>query len=200
MSTSESGSDDESDMDSQANEDQLMLMTAYFVMNHHDKYLMKRKRRISLCTGQQWVFENLSTSKDCYAMFRMYPACFYGLHNTLVERYKLESTREMSSVEALAMFLWTVGGPESVTQLDNRFKRSKETIHRKFEHVFGCLTQLAADIIKPRDPQFPTVHERLQDSRFSPHFNGCIGAIDGTHIRVVVPAEDIANHVGRIHT
>lgn len=95
------------------------------------------------------------------------------------------------------MFLWTVGGPESVTQVKNRFKRSKETIHRKFKHVLGCLNQLPADIIKPRDPQFPTVHEKLQDSRFSPHFNGCIGAIDGTHVRVVVPAEDIANHVGR---
>ena len=41
------------------------------------------------------------------------------------------------------------------------------------------------------------MQERLQASRLWPHFNNCIGAIDGTHIRVVVPAIDIANHIGR---
>jgi len=54
------------------------------------------------------------------------------------------------------------------------------------------------DIIKPIDPLFPTVHKRLRDSRFTPHFNGAIGAINGTHIPVIVPAAAIVNHVGRL--
>lgn len=56
---------------------------------------------------------------------------------------------------------------------------------------------LSADIIKPRDPEFRTIHPRLQSSRFSSHFNGCIGAIDGTHIPIVVPSSKLAQHVGR---
>jgi hypothetical protein len=28
----------------------------------------------------------------------------------------------------------------------------------------------------------------LEDERFSPHFNGCIGVIDGTHIPIIVLA------------
>jgi hypothetical protein len=64
--------------------------------------------------------------------------------------------------------------------------------------VLYYVNLLAGDIIKPIDPQFPTVHERLRDSRFTPHFNGAIGAIDGTHIPVIVPAADMVNHVGRL--
>ena len=75
MSTTESGSDsdDEVGVDTQTKEDELMLMVGYFLMNHDEKHLNKKPRRIPLCTGQQWVFENLRDPGDCYAMFRMYP-------------------------------------------------------------------------------------------------------------------------------
>ena len=63
-----------------------------------------------------------------------------------------------------------------------------ETISRKFAEVLECVYKLAEHIIKPRDAEFTEKHHRLDDNRFSPHFNGCIGAIDGTHIPVVVPA------------
>jgi hypothetical protein len=55
---------------------------------------------------------------------------------------------------------------------------------------------MAVDTIKPKDPDFRDVHERLRDSILSPHFDDCIGAIDGSHISVVVPADEIVNHVG----
>jgi ribosomal protein L3 len=41
------------------------------------------------------------------------------------------------------------------------------------------------------------VHSRLQEARFSPHFHGAIGAIDETHIPVVVPSSAIIGHFGR---
>jgi hypothetical protein len=57
--------------------------------------------------------------------------------------------------------------------------------------------RLSDDIVKPRDPQFRTVHPRLQSPRFCPHFDNCIGVIDGTHIPVVVPSSKWLQHVGR---
>jgi hypothetical protein len=57
------------------------------------------------------------------------------------------------------------------------------------------LVFLATNNIKPRDPHSPIYTLRLEDSGFYPHFNDCIGAIDGTHIHVVVPADEIVNHV-----
>jgi len=44
-------------------------------------------------------------------MFRMHRDVFDSLHNLLVEKYGLKSTKKMSSIEALAMFLWMYGAP-----------------------------------------------------------------------------------------
>ena len=127
-------------------------------------------------------------------MFRMYPNVFHELHNLLVSRYGLVSTRDMSSVECLAMFLWMVGGPQSFSQVENHFSRSTEIIHRKFHMVLNCLNKLGKDNIKPVDRNFKDVHPRLQDARFWPHFKDAIGAIDGSHILVEVSAEETVNH------
>jgi len=57
------------------------------------------------------------------------------------------------------------------------------------------VVKLAADIIKPVDPEFRTIHPRLRNPRFHPFFNNCIGAIDGTHIPCVVPRDRLVQHM-----
>jgi hypothetical protein len=130
-------------------------------------------------------------------MFRMHKDVFDSLHNILSHRYGLASTRRMTSVETLAIFLWMCGGQQSMRQADNRFERSLETISRKFDKVLGCVVRLAADIIKPRDPQFRTVHQRLRAARFAPYFDNCIGAIDDTHVPVTVLTDKVIQYTGR---
>ena len=44
-------------------------------------------------------------------MFRMHMDVFDSLHNLLVEKSGLKSTKKMPSIEALAMFLWMCGAP-----------------------------------------------------------------------------------------
>jgi hypothetical protein len=66
-------------------------------------------------TGYEGAMEKLSRQKSCYKMFRMYPDVFMSLHDLLVSQYGLESTREVSSVEYLGMFLWMLGGTQSFT-------------------------------------------------------------------------------------
>ena len=75
--------------------------------------------------------------------------------------------------------------------------RSTDTISRKFDKVLASVVKLAAVIIRPVDPQFSTVHERLKSPHFSPYFNNCIGAIDGTHVDVVVPSTKVVQHRNR---
>jgi hypothetical protein len=91
----------------------------------------------------------------------------------------------------------TIGAPQSFVEVKNRFQRSKETISRKFNEVLDCVYQMAKEIVKPKDPNFITTHQNLLSDRYVPHFNNCIGAIDGTHIPVVVPASKVVQHVGR---
>jgi hypothetical protein len=39
-----------------------------------------------------------------------------ALHDLLVSSYDLKSSRNVTSIESLAMFLWIVGGPQSFYQ------------------------------------------------------------------------------------
>jgi hypothetical protein len=95
------------------------------------------------------------------------------------------------------MFLWIVGGPQSFSQVENWFARSTETVHRKFKHVLQCFCKLAYHNITPRDPSFKAVHARMKEEPFWPHFKDAIGAIDGCHVPVEVPADEVVNHTGR---
>jgi hypothetical protein len=134
--------------------------------------------------------------KYFYKMFQMNSDIFMSLHDLLVSNYGLKSSRNVSSVESLAMFLWIVGGPQSFSQVKNRFERSLWTIHMKFKEVLLSLRKLGKDNIKPRDCTFSTEHAKVQD-HFWPNFKCAIGAIDGSHIRVSVPTEEVVNHTCR---
>ncbi|WVZ60458.1 hypothetical protein U9M48_010475 [Paspalum notatum var. saurae] len=184
-------------LDDAENEKQVMEFIFFFFGMYHDTYMHKNKRKKGPESGQEWVMRNLADETECYKMFRMTPPMFYRLHDLLVQSYGLKSTSRSSSIEALGMFLWMVGASQSVRQVDNRLQRSLETVHRNFEKVLKCLVKLAADIIRPVDPEFKTIHRRLQCPRFKPHFNDCIGAIDGTHVEVVVPKDKMVQYLCR---
>ena len=144
---------------------------------------------LPVMTGIQWVELTLQNPVDCYDMFRMRRSVFLRLHDTLVQNYGLKSSRVFCSKEALGMFLWACGAPQSFRQCRNKFRRSLETISssRKFAAVLDSIMRLAFDIVRPKDPQFGTIHPKLQEARFWPHFKDCIGAIDGSHIPVTMP-------------
>ena len=90
-----------------------------------------------------------------------------------------------------------LGALQSVRQAEDRFERSLGTVHNNFEKVLQCVIKLAADIIKPVDREFRTIHHRLRNPRFHPFFNNCIGALDGTHIPCVVPSDKVVQHICR---
>jgi hypothetical protein len=100
-------------------------------------------------------------------------------------------------MEALGIFLWVCGAPQSVRQAHDRFERSLGTVHNLFYKVLKCLVALSEDIIKPRDPDFKTMHPRLDNFRFYPEFKGCIGAIYDTHIHVVMLEDKFMQHLCR---
>lgn len=112
----------------------------------------KKPRKVAVDTGIQWVERKLNDSEDCYNMFRMRRSFFLNLHEVLVRDYGLTSSKEMCSKEALGMFLWICGAPQSNRQAKEKFTHSGETISRRFTDVLECVYRLAANIIKPRDP------------------------------------------------
>jgi ABC-type transport system involved in cytochrome bd biosynthesis fused ATPase/permease subunit len=93
----------------------------------------------------------------------------------------------------LAMFMWIVVGPQSFAQVENRFTLSLRMVHIKFYEVLKCLRKLAKHNITPK---VCAEHERVREDRFWTHFKDAIGAIDGSHIAVIVPwTKQLATHV-----
>ncbi|XP_059669372.1 uncharacterized protein LOC132314535 [Cornus florida] len=76
------------------------------------------------------------------------------------------------------------------------FCRSGETISRHFHSVLKAVISLEGQFLKqPSGLDVPP--EILNNDRFHPYFKNCIGAIDGTHVRVKVSNEDAPRYRGR---
>jgi hypothetical protein len=114
-------------------------------------YLNKGEYRETPESGIQWVMRCFGRPRYFYKMFWMIPKVFMKLHDLLILNYGLTSSNNVSSIESLAMFLWIVGGPQSFSQVENRFTRSMWTVHTKFYKVLNCLCKLAKENIKPTD-------------------------------------------------
>ncbi|KAH9688209.1 DDE Tnp4 domain-containing protein [Citrus sinensis] len=79
-----------------------------------------------------------------------------------------------------------------------RFQHSGETISRWFGIVLDAVCHMAIDFLKPSDPQFKEIPKKIRnDDRYWPYFKDCIGAIDGTHIPVIVPTSKQIPYIGR---
>jgi hypothetical protein len=151
-----------------------------------ENWVIKAAPRTSILSGFGWLQETIDTPEETYTMLRMSAKVFFDLHDIFLERFGLKHSPFVSSHESLAMFLWILGGCESNRRTQNRFKHSADTIHRKFNEVLICVVKMASQYMKPKDPIFRTVHPRIKnDRRAFPHLKDCIGAIDGTHIRLL---------------
>jgi hypothetical protein len=90
---------------------------------HVDKYCTRSEYRQPAMSGLEWVERKLVHRNVCCKMFRMSPTVFYRLHDLLVEKYGLSSSPKSTLVEALRMFVWMVGAPQSVRQAQCSKKR-----------------------------------------------------------------------------
>ncbi|KAG5128982.1 hypothetical protein JHK84_035379 [Glycine max] len=130
-------------------------------------------------------------------MFRMKKLVFLELCDILETKYNLKKTRNVNIYEQVGLFLYILSQPSSVHNYEERFQHSSETISRHFHSVLEVVCMLAKDIIKLVDPSFrDTANEILKDAKYRPYFRDCIGAIDGTHIRICVPSHLPGVYIG----
>ncbi|XP_016196069.1 uncharacterized protein LOC107637139 [Arachis ipaensis] len=163
--------------------DRVLTSTACLVFQYYNKYIYKRSCMTSTQTGNKWLKEILEGNNSrCCSMFRMEKDVFKRLCYDLKTNYGLCASRRISAAEMLAMFLFVLGGGNSNKSTKEWFQHSGETISRKFEEVLQVVCKMAIDIIQPKDRDFK---------------EDAIGAIDGTHVPMIVSTEDQIRFIGR---
>jgi hypothetical protein len=124
MAFTSSDSSDVTSNVSQSEDDDWMFnaaAVAVYAMLDNGTSSTKKARKILEETGYQWVQRHLRDLENCYDMFRMRRSVFYSLHHVLVSNYGLSSSNKMCAIEALGIFLWMCGAPQSVRQAKHIF-------------------------------------------------------------------------------
>jgi len=122
---------------------------------------------------------------------------FVSLVGLIVERGRIDWNRKRLSVEvSLAMFLYICGLNHRMRTTADRFQCSTDTVHRHFKYMVRALCNVAPLVIHP--PDMNEVPAKIvNDRRFNPWFENCVGAIDGTHVDAWVPASREGRYRGR---
>ncbi|XP_040362735.1 protein ALP1-like isoform X2 [Rosa chinensis] len=121
----------------------------------------------------------------CINSLRMDRHTFSILCSMLRTSGKLRDTRNVSVDEMVAMFLHILAHHEKNRIIQDRFLRSGETISRYFNVVLRAVLCLQGQLLKTPEP----VPENSSDEKWK-WFKNCLGALDGTYIRVHVPEAD----------
>lgn len=87
--------------------------------------------------------------------------------------------------EQVAMFLYILAHHHKNRVIKGNFGRSGETVSRYFPKVFAATIRLQDRLFQKPEPILPS----STCSRWK-WFEGCLGALDGTHIRVRVPTTE----------
>src|ERR1044072_8859431 len=92
-------------------------------------------------------------------MFRMNKHVFLHLCDTLQNKYNLRPTRNVGIHEQVALFLYMLGQPASVRNLEERF----QTLHLQKQTRVRCLWGSPGFHRGQGAPQWPAAKERVGD-------------------------------------
>ncbi|TYK08565.1 retrotransposon protein [Cucumis melo var. makuwa] len=115
--------------------------------------------------------------------------CFAILCHLLRTITGLTSTEVVDVEEMVAMFLHILAHDVKNRVIQREFMRSGETISRHFNMVLLAVIRLHEELLKKLQP----VPNECTDQRWR-WFENCLGALDGTYIKVNVPASDRARY------
>lgn len=167
------------------------VLAAYLVTHHVLKYVVKEKKTTSILTGHMWYIELINGNDNMFfEQLRMRKHVFQQLVWELTNNYGLTPTKNIGVEESVALFLYMIGHGATYRNVQGRFQHSGQTIHNHFHRVLTAVYKLGNHIIRPSDQMHSVASDYIKDDdRYWPYFKDCIGAIDGTHIAIHVPAD-----------
>ncbi|KAG6538237.1 uncharacterized protein LOC122005782 [Zingiber officinale] len=169
-------------------------------MTRHVSRIERPTTQSQRCNGNQVrreLMAQLEAHYNARSVIRMSYDAFTRLVAILRGRGLLRDNQYSFVEEQVAKFLHILSGQGRVRSESFFFRQSTETISRHFHKVLRALITLQDQFLV--QPNGSTISPQILNSggRFYPYFKNCIGAIDGTHIRVKVSKEDVSRYRGR---
>ncbi|XP_052622595.1 uncharacterized protein LOC111896182 [Lactuca sativa] len=142
------------------------------------------------------LLHDLLEGGQCCDLIRTSENAFRRLCEILHTVGGLRRTQRMSVEEHVARFLHIVSNDLRTRFTSWMYRRSRSTTSRCFHRVLRSI--IAIEGLYIQQPTCDVVPREIQESRrFYPFFKACIGAIDGTHVRVHMPNRDAPRYRGR---
>ncbi|PPD98872.1 hypothetical protein GOBAR_DD04086 [Gossypium barbadense] len=126
-----------------------------------------------------------ASDETCIEQVRMNRTAFFKLCEMLESIGGLKSSRFMLVDEQVAMFLHIISHHLKNRVIKHHFRRSGETVSRAFHSVLNVIIRLQDVLFKKPEP----ITADSSDTRWK-WFKNCLGALDGTHIKIRVPTVD----------
>lgn len=145
----------------------------------------------SILTGQLYLQELLETRSTARFrdVTRMSHDTFDELLLLLETHGDFKDSKYLSTGEKLLIFILVLVG-HSNRSINERWQHSGSTISLVVHQVATVMLSCQHLIIVPPTVLDPIPLKISGSRKFSPYFDNCIGALDGTHIHAVVPPED----------
>ncbi|KAI3467750.1 hypothetical protein Pfo_024413 [Paulownia fortunei] len=164
-------------------------------ISYYENYIVKEPCTESMHRGHRLVMDVIKGHHEhCHQLFRMKKYVFLRLTKELRQINLLNNSREVSVEEQLAIFLMTTGHDERNMMLQERFQHLGETISHHFNTILKSLMNFSMVVIVASSfEQMPSYI--CNNPKYWLHLKGCIGAIDGIHVHVVILTnEQLAYH------
>ncbi|PPD82103.1 hypothetical protein GOBAR_DD20962 [Gossypium barbadense] len=126
-----------------------------------------------------------ASDENCIEQVRMNRTAFFKLCEMLESIEGLKSSRNMLVDEQVAMFLHIISHHLKNRVIKHHFRRSGETVSRAFHSVLNVVIRLKDVLFKKPEP----ITVDSSDTMWK-WFKNCLGALDGTHIKIRVPTVD----------
>ncbi|PPD71031.1 hypothetical protein GOBAR_DD32094 [Gossypium barbadense] len=126
-----------------------------------------------------------ASDETCIEQVRMNRTAFFTLCEMLESLGGLKSSRNMLVDEQVAIFLHIISHHLKNRVIKHHFRRSGETVSRAFHSVLNAVIRLQDVLFKKAEP----ITADSSDTRWK-WFKNCLGALDGTHIKIRVPTVD----------
>ncbi|WVZ83569.1 hypothetical protein U9M48_030701 [Paspalum notatum var. saurae] len=180
----------------------LVLLLVFWWRNQNDKRCRAKCVKYGpLLQRDIWRTSELirlidASDRICIRELRMSRPVFYKLCARLRDKGLLVDTFHVSVEEQVAVFLKIVGQYHTQSSVVVALWRSGWAVSKYFNVVLRAIMKLAPELIYVRST---STHPKITNSPniFYPYFEGCIGALDGTHVRACVPAKSVDRFRGR---